>query len=209
MKTNKKHTKKTLNPGFVLLVASIFLLMNATILFFSNLRLRGSLEASNREIKQLTEELRLANKREQEAAQALAVTESDPLVVTEETLESVKVIQESETQEEPFTTLTATVTAYCSCPKCCGIWSEDHPSRQGTDYQQLTASGTAPVSGRTVAVDPTVIPLGSKLVLNGHEYIAEDTGSAVKGNHIDVYFDSHEAALEWGAQILEVKVYEK
>lgn len=91
-------------------------------------------------------------------------------------------------------------TAYCTCVKCCGIWSSEHPSRAGTDYVQLTKSGTIPTEGRTVAVDPDVIPLGTVLVIDGHEYIAEDTGGAVQGNSVDIYFASHEAAVEYGVQ---------
>ena len=91
-------------------------------------------------------------------------------------------------------------TAYCTCVKCCGIWSQDHPSRVGTDYVQKTASGTIPTAGRTVAVDTDVIPFGTVLIIDGHEYVAEDTGSAVNGNVIDIYFDSHESACEYGVQ---------
>lgn len=91
-------------------------------------------------------------------------------------------------------------TAYCTCVKCCGIWSQEHPSRVGTDYVQKTASGTIPTAGRTVAVDPDVIPFGTVLLIDGHEYVAEDTGGAVNGNVIDIYFDSHESACEYGVQ---------
>ena len=86
-----------------------------------------------------------------------------------------------------------TLTAYCSCKKCCGRWSPEVTGRPST-----TESGTHPVQGRTVAVDKRVIPLGTHLMINGHEYIAEDTGSAVDGNHIDVYFSSHTEARNFG-----------
>lgn len=91
-------------------------------------------------------------------------------------------------------------TAYCSCVKCCGIWSAKHPSRIDTAYIQRTNSGTIPTASRTVSVDPDVIPLGTVLIIDGHEYIAEDTGSAVKGKVIDIYFDSHKLAVEYGVQ---------
>ncbi len=97
-----------------------------------------------------------------------------------------------------------TLTAYCPCVKCCGEWSAEHPSRIGTDYVQKTASGTIPVAGRTVSVDTDVIPFGSIVVINGHEYVAEDRGGAIKGNKVDVYFDSHDEALEFGRQTAEV-----
>lgn len=60
---------------------------------------------------------------------------------------------------------------------------------------QRTKSGTIPTAGRTVSVDPDVIPLGTAIIIDGHEYIAEDTG-----NTLDIYFDSHEAAVEYGVQ---------
>lgn len=97
-------------------------------------------------------------------------------------------------------------TAYCTCVKCCGIWSAERPSRVGTDYVQRTKSGTIPTADRTVSVDPDVIPLGTVLIIDGHEYIAEDTGSAVKGNVIDIYFDSHERAVEYGVQMKTIYI---
>lgn len=86
------------------------------------------------------------------------------------------------------------LTAYCSCEKCCGQYALNRPD--GIVY---TASGNEAVAGRTVAVDPNVIPLGSTVVINGKEYIAHDTG-AFRGNIIDIYFDSHEDAWNFGAK---------
>jgi 3D (Asp-Asp-Asp) domain-containing protein len=88
------------------------------------------------------------------------------------------------------------LTAYCNCSKCCGKWAGSK-----------TASGTTPTAGRTIAVDTSVIPFGTKVVINGNTYTAEDTGSAIKGNKIDVYFDSHQSALNFGRQSAEVFVY--
>ena len=67
---------------------------------------------------------------------------------------------------------TFTATAYCPCVKCCGIWSEDHPSR-GEDYVQKTRAGTIPEEGRTIAADWDVLPKGSEVVINGHPYTAK------------------------------------
>lgn len=89
------------------------------------------------------------------------------------------------------------LTAYCSCEKCCGKSVND-------PYYGITASGTIATAGRTVAVDPTVIPIGSEVVINDHTYIAEDVGGAIKENRIDVYFNSHEEALEFGVQYADV-----
>lgn len=88
-----------------------------------------------------------------------------------------------------------TLTAYCGAACCCGQYANG-----------LTATGTTATEGRTIAVDPRVIPYGSKVIINGHEYIAEDCGGAIKGNRIDVYFDSHAAALDFGRQTAEVYI---
>lgn len=112
-------------------------------------------------------------------------------------------------EENDYTEMEMTITAYCTCPKCCGKWSEEHHSRIGTDYIQKTASGTIPTANRTIAVDTNVIPFGTEVEIDGITYLAEDTGGAIKGNRIDIYMDSHKEALEWGVQSRVVKVYYK
>ena len=52
----------------------------------------------------------------------------------------------------------------------------------------------------SVATDPDVIPMGTEVEIDGHIYIAQDVGGAISGNRIDLYFDSHEDALQWGVQ---------
>lgn len=96
------------------------------------------------------------------------------------------------------------VTAYCSCPKCCGIWSDKHPSRIGTDYVQKTASGAIPRPSHTIAADTSVLPFGTEVIMDGQIYTVEDTGNGVRGKHIDLYMDDHEAALAWGVQRIEL-----
>ena len=61
-------------------------------------------------------------------------------------------------------------------------------------------------AGRTIAVDPRVIPLGSKVRMNGKEYIAEDTGGAIKGKRIDLFVDSHSEAMKFGKKLIEIYV---
>lgn len=92
---------------------------------------------------------------------------------------------------------TFNTTAYCTCSICCG---------RNAKYG-VTRTGTRPKEGRTIAVDPKVIPLHSKVVIDGHEYIAEDTGSGVNGKHIDFFIDGHKRAQSWGLQKREVYVY--
>lgn len=96
--------------------------------------------------------------------------------------------------KETKNTETWIATAYCNCEKCCGKWSK---------YNK-TASGTTPMQGRTIAVDKSLIPLGTTVYINGQPYIAEDTGSAIKGKIIDIYFDSHNDAKNFGRQKVEV-----
>ena len=62
-----------------------------------------------------------------------------------------------------------------------------------------------PEAGRTVAVDPELIPLGTELLIDGERYLAEDTGRLIKGKIIDIYFDTHEEAMRYGRQ--NKKVY--
>lgn len=89
------------------------------------------------------------------------------------------------------------LTFYCGCVRCNGKWAGGP-----------TASGTTPQQGRTIAVDPSVIPLGSRVYIEGFgTYIAEDTGSAIKGNRIDVYRDDHEECYALGVQYREVYIY--
>lgn len=90
------------------------------------------------------------------------------------------------------------LTSYCACSYCCGKYAENRPVDENGNEIILTASGNRAVDGLTIAVDPKVIPLGSTVIINGHEYVAMDTGGAVKGNVIDIYFASHDAALEFG-----------
>lgn len=70
----------------------------------------------------------------------------------------------------------------------------------GESADGITKTGTKVAAGRTVAVDPDVIPLGSQVVINGHTYTAEDIGGKVKGNHIDIYMDTVSECLNFGTR---------
>ncbi|MBM7606581.1 uncharacterized protein YabE (DUF348 family) [Metabacillus crassostreae] len=64
-------------------------------------------------------------------------------------------------------------------------------------------------NAKVVAVDPNVIPLGTKVYVEGYGYaVAADTGSAIKGNKIDVFFPSKSAAYRWGSKKVKVKILE-
>lgn len=100
------------------------------------------------------------------------------------------------------------ITAYCPCEKCCGYWATVRPADENGEPIVYTASGKIAAQGVTVAADTSVLPFGTVLVIGGHEYTVQDRGGMVKGNHVDIYFDSHEAAKEWGTQYMEIFVKE-
>ena len=89
------------------------------------------------------------------------------------------------------------VTHYCACSRCCG------------KSDGITATGTKATAGRTIAVDPRLIPYGTKVLLRyadgtEHTYIAEDCGGAIKQKRVDVFVESHRAALNARVKIAEV-----
>ena len=93
------------------------------------------------------------------------------------------------------------LTAYCSCEICCGIWANNRPN--GIVYGAI---GEELKEGYSIAVDPSVIPYKTEVIINGNVYKAQDCGGAIKGNRIDVYFEDHNDALEFGVQYSEVFV---
>lgn len=87
------------------------------------------------------------------------------------------------------------LTYYCPCRKCNGKWAG-----------KATASGEPLKPGTTIAVDPRVIPLGTVVRIGDHEFIAQDTGSGIKGKRIDICLEDHGECLEAGVQYSEVLV---
>ena len=91
--------------------------------------------------------------------------------------------------------LTVTSTAYtANCEGCSGV----------------TATGIdllANPDQKVISVDPSVIPLGSKVWVEGYgEAIAGDTGGSIKGNKIDIFIPSQEEAINWGKKTVKVKI---
>lgn len=84
---------------------------------------------------------------------------------------------------------------YCPCAICNG------------KADGLTASGTALTEGRTIAVDSSIIPLGSRVYIDGYGlFIAEDRGGLIAGNRIDIAVSNHERALSMGIKYANVYV---
>ena len=115
----------------------------------------------------------------------------------------------------PSTIETIQVTAYCACGECCG-WERNWRGQKVYSYGPhkgepkivgLTASGTWAKKG-TIAADTNIFPLGTIMYIKGYGYgIVEDRGSAIVGNHIDIFFKNHTKALDWGNRNMEVKVW--
>lgn len=100
-----------------------------------------------------------------------------------------------------FTVLTAhaetkefTVTTYCGCPKCCGKWSTTHK----------TADGHTPIEGTTCAASRS-IPFGTKLHIEGvGDRIVQDRLAKRYDDRIDIYFNNHNKAIQFGKKKLKV-----
>ncbi|MCC2471887.1 SH3 domain-containing protein [Bacillus pacificus] len=138
----------------------------------------------------------IAKAKEEAKAQEIAKAKEE-----EKAREAIKAKEESKNNTQSAKReLTVVATAYTA-----------DPSENGTyGGRVLTAMGhdlTANPNMRIIAVDPKVIPLGSKVWVEGYgEAIAGDTGSAIKGNRIDVLMGSKSKAMNWGRQTVKVKI---
>ena len=72
----------------------------------------------------------------------------------------------------------------------------------------ITSTGTKPTEGRTIAVDPKIIPYGTKVYIPQFDrvFIAEDCGSAIKGNRIDIYMDDYDRCMDWGFKDIDIYI---
>lgn len=86
------------------------------------------------------------------------------------------------------------VTYYCNCDSC------------SEGYGRLTSTGHTCYSDYTIAVDPSIIPYGTKVYMNGGEYLADDCGGAINGNEIDVYVGHHELTEKNGVDYYDVYI---
>lgn len=134
-----------------------------------------------------------SEKTERDEEEKPVVTEPEPEIEVETNTEAET---GSNSEDSNLKSLgTFKLTAYCACSKCCG------------KSDGITASGTKAKQGRTIAVNPKQIPYGTKVIINGHTYIAEDCGGGVGKSRIDVFFDNHKEALNFGVQYAEVFIY--
>ena len=91
------------------------------------------------------------------------------------------------------------VTAYCPCPKCCGKYSGGR-----------TAAGHEVTQGDAFVAADKMHSLGTEMIIPGYNNFQPvevlDRGGAIRGNRLDVFFNSHVEARQWGVRYLPVKV---
>jgi 3D (Asp-Asp-Asp) domain-containing protein len=119
--------------------------------------------------------------------------------------------------EERGEEVSMVVTAYCACGKCCAwkrsIWScwlvpvhSSGPFKGERKKVGITADGTRAKKG-VIAADISKYPYGTSMYVPGYGWgVVHDRGREIKGNHIDVFFESHDDAMKWGTQTLTVTV---
>jgi len=113
---------------------------------------------------------------------------------------------ETTKMREEWKTVIMNVSAYCPCKICCERWA-NVPVSSG---KRKTASGHTIHVGDKFVAAPRNYPFGTEMVIEGYAggkiVKVEDVGGAIKGNKLDLYFDSHRAALIWGRRDVPVRV---
>ena len=93
---------------------------------------------------------------------------------------------------------------YCSCSACYEQYVSNRPIDKDGNEIVYTVSEKIAKSDYTIEADPSVLPYGAIVYINGQKYEAQDCGGAIKGNSIDIYFDNHEDARKFGVQYTNV-----
>jgi 3D (Asp-Asp-Asp) domain-containing protein len=105
----------------------------------------------------------------------------------------------SSEQSDEWQSVQMKVTAYCPCSKCCGSSADG-----------ITASNHRIEAGDTFAAADRKYPFGTKMIIPGYDNgrLVEvlDRGGAITGNHIDVFFPTHEQARQWGVKYINVSI---
>ena len=131
----------------------------------------------------------------------LTETTSVELATEPEPVEPVVVVVKENCKESLGDFL---ITYYCGCEECCDGYGANRPVVNGHKIV-FTATSAIAQEGITIAVDPSIIPYGSTVYIEGVGYrVAQDCGGAIKGNRIDVYVNNHERASEMGKHSSQV-----
>jgi len=109
---------------------------------------------------------------------------------------------DSSEQPGEWKTVHMRATAYCPCEKCCGKYADG-----------VTASGHKIRPGDAFVAADRKYAFGTKMIIPGYNNAQPvevlDRGGAISGNRLDVFFNTHQEALEWGVKYLDVKVRRK
>ncbi len=169
---------------------SPIILLHATV---SDVESRDSSVSNEAEIK--TESRRKASYGE---AQKVEKVQTKPDNATNQQTDDSESNTESNTEQpEEWESIEMRVTAYCPCPKCCGEYSDG-----------VTACGYKIRPGDTFVAADRRYSFGTEMLIPGYSNSRAvkvlDRGGAIKGNRLDVFFATHQEALEWGVKYLEV-----
>ena len=168
-----KVLKITPRGFFVLFLCSLIVAISLSVMFFTGYRMINSMEkevyADNLEVVSV----------EVKEERIIPIFKE---VEVEEVIEPVKMRKIGDFH----------LTAYCPCTICCEKWG-------GSPVGKTTSIGVGAYQGITFAVDPKIIPYGSKIYIEGVGVgIATDCGGAIKNKRIDVYFTDHNEANKFG-----------
>lgn len=196
MKSKTRHLWKT--RAHSMLTAVIFLAAMALLLA---VLLVGSTYGAMKRTAELND---LATDNAKLAGQYNALSQKYADMKTPEPVVVEKVVVEDSVTDSEFLG-EYTITYYCSCEKCCGAYGSNRPKVNNKEVV-FTSTGAFAQEGITVAVDPSKIPYGTVLYIEGVGFrIAQDCGGAIKGNKIDVYVSDHEKANQYGKH--QARVY--
>lgn len=176
------------------LAALSFLLMALILLLgVAALWLQLAIERTEEEISRLYNEIQ-AQEQQKELLETVQTLTQEVLLLRSENEQLRRQVEEF-LQTWALEEFEATAYTHVAVP---GV-----PDINGTG-DGITATGTQVREG-VVAVDPTVIPLGSQVWVEGFGWLtAEDTGGAIKGNRIDIFHESRTLAMRWGRQNVTV-----
>lgn len=152
---------------------------------------RGNLHKTENELKITKGELAITQENLRIKTEKSIELEESLEIVNKELEEANTIINDLQSEEYKFVYIgNYSITHYCS---------ERYEHICGTG-NGITSTGTVVTPGRTVAVDPSVIPYGTTMYIEGYGFrVAEDCGGAVKGNHIDMAVDTHANADVMGS----------
>lgn len=149
--------------------------------------------------------------KEYESKRIIRIIKSNKQVIEQTIAENEKTIEteidkgvDTNQAVEPVSLGEFKLTGYCSCKICCNGWSNNRPKDEYGNEIVYGAIGEKLKEGYSIAVDASVIPYRTEVIINGRTYKAQDCGGAIKGNRIDVYFSDHQSAINFGVQYAEV-----